>query len=631
MSIEHYLLASDGYSSTTLTLGFSHPLERGPISKSLQDRWESHKGPLLQMIGALLEIECGMSCGTWGVSLVSYSKPGYQRETIYQPTLIINLQGPCGQGMPPNWSVARDQIKELLKTRSIEAEVEILSKKPKSERSLFALKPDEAIRAYEIIRDRLLEIIEDNLSTAWSMICVWSIGIDTLSAEPALVVFVDPGTVKDWNTLVVNLKGIINAAIPPKSSLVIDVEFLPGGTGLLNLDTVDDEGMDEEEDENDQGGMPGMDLSSQLCKNPWMGMSIRVDGERGGGTLGGFVELDVEGTKHSGFLTNWHVVQPPRNADTAIKKASARYGTNYFSASDPTQVGLHYLAEKDVESTKEGLSHTLAKATKKLQQEEKDKDYRLLFGSKPSLGYLMRKEMLVKEIAETEEKLRLVDALPAPIGRVIVSSGRSTTEKDGLAHIIDWAFVELGESSPPLVRQNKLPPKDMILDPKVWDLPDILMVPEMATGFGKLEGGKFYYKVGRTTGLTHGICHGTQAYVPGEHIRYNERGNPVRVRDKGQATMEWILVGGPDDEKKQTSFCQPGDSGAFIIDTDGKVSGLMYGNLQNYCGPPYERKCYIGAGLATSMEVVIEAIRLKTTRKDGNGKKVASGGTIKLV
>ncbi|MCJ1347410.1 hypothetical protein MMC31_005635 [Peltigera leucophlebia] len=176
-------------------------------------------------------------------------------------------------------------------------------------------------------------------------------------------------------------------------------------------------------------------------------MSIGVDGERGSGTLGGFVELDVTGKKHSGFLTNLHVVQPPRNADIAIKEAPARFGTNYFSASDLTRVGLHYLSEKDVGRTNGGLDSTLAKATKQLQQEEDDNDFRVLFGSKPSLGYLMQRGRLGKEIAETEEKLRLVEALPAPIGRVIVSSGRSTTEKDGLAHIIDWVFIELGESS----------------------------------------------------------------------------------------------------------------------------------------------------------------------------------------
>lgn len=55
---------------------------------------------------------------------------------------------------------------------------------------------------------------------------------------------------------------IINAAIPPKSSLTIDGEFSLGGTGLLNLDTIDDEGMNKEEDGNDDVRMPGIDLSS---------------------------------------------------------------------------------------------------------------------------------------------------------------------------------------------------------------------------------------------------------------------------------------------------------------------------------------------------------------------------------
>lgn len=56
-------------------------------------------------------------------------------------------------------------------------------------------------------------------------------------------------------------------------------------------------------------------------------MSIGVDGERGGGTLGGFVEVGVAGAKHRGFLANWHVVQPPRNADVAAAKGSAAHGT----------------------------------------------------------------------------------------------------------------------------------------------------------------------------------------------------------------------------------------------------------------------------------------------------------------
>lgn len=39
--------------------------------------------------------------------------------------------------------------------------------------------------------------------------------------------------------------------------------------------------------------------------------------------------------------------------------------------------------------------------------------------------------------------------------------------------------------------------------------------------------------------------------------------------------MEWITVGRSDGEKKPSSVCQTRDSGFFIIDADGKVSGLM--------------------------------------------------------
>ena len=77
----------------------------------------------------------------------------------------------------------------------------------------------------------------------------------------------------------------------------------------------------------------------------------------------------------------------------------------------------------DVECTKEGLDRNACstQAAKRLEQKEEDNNSRVLCGAKPSRGYLMRKEILVKDIAETKEELRLVEALPSPIGRVIVS------------------------------------------------------------------------------------------------------------------------------------------------------------------------------------------------------------------
>ena len=75
-------------------------------------------------------------------------------------------------------------------------------------------------------------------------------------------------------------------------------------------------------------------------------------------------------------------------------------------------------------------------------------------------------------------------------------------------------------------------------------------------------------------------------------------------------------------EKKPSSVCQTGDSGYFIIDADGKVSGMMSDVTATYKIIAVRQTGYVGAGSATSMEVVIEAIYSKKT-----GKIIAPGGT----
>lgn len=139
-----------------------------------------------------------------------------------------------------------------------------------------------------------------------------------------------------------------------------------------------------------------------------------------------------------------------------------------------------------------------------------------------------------------------------------------------------------------------------------------LQGPGIATGFGKLEYGKSYYKVGRTTGLTHGICHGAQANLPGEHIRYNEKGNPARLRDKGKATMEWILVGGPDDEKKQSSFLPAWGLRSFYYRHQRKSTGPDVWQPAELLRSARPTKGLCGCRLS-------DLVRLKTTN-DGNGK-----------
>ena len=88
--------------------------------------------------------------------------------------------------------------------------------------------------------------------------------------------------------------------------------------------------------------------------------------------------------------------------------------------------------------------------------------------------------------------------------------------------------------------------------------------------FGKLEEGKLYAKVGRTTGLTVGTYRGVMACSwkrEKDKIRYDDGGNEVKT--KGVATH--IIVG-----IKGIRFCELGDSGSFIISCDGKICGVLH-------------------------------------------------------
>lgn len=98
-----------------------------------------------------------------------------------------------------------------------------------------------------------------------------------------------------------------------------------------------------------------------------------------------------------------------------------------------------------------------------------------------------------------------------------------------------------------------------------------------------------------------------------------------RERGKGHNGMVIIVVVAPDDEKKAV------ERGALAIDANGKASGLMYGNLQNYCGPTGTNENVMWVPpcrlQATSIEVLIEAIRLEKAKKGRKkGKVVAPGG-----
>ncbi len=194
-------------------------------------------------------------------------------------------------------------------------------------------------------------------------------------------------------------------------------------------------------------------------------------------------------------------------------------------------------------------------------------------GFHPSVGYQRRKGELLDSIKFYEAKGKIVEKMPIPLGRVLVSSGSGVTVAGGEAHIMDWAFVEINKGSAGLIGTNAIPrPDSKFKMPEDFGVgTKVLTFPGRASRFSEMVAGEGYFKAGRTTGLTSGICNGAEAHVPSQHVRYDDEGKRTIVRVNGKATKEYALVEGVREED-QKSVSRPGDS--------GPLSSIFVGGLR---------------------------------------------------
>lgn len=156
-------------------------------------------------------------------------------------------------------------------------------------------------------------------------------------------------------------------------------------------------------------------------------------------------------------------------------------------------------------------------------------------------------------------------------------------------------------------------------------------------GFSELEKGQWYFKVGRTTAITAGLCHGTKmilgtGYLTGVRTKYDNTGKRSRLAKPVVFVEEYIILNsrlGMGVEKQQ-DFCQAGDAGGLVIDSRGFVAGLMYANYSSQTGPLNDEGWYVAAGLAMTMPDVQASIGLKTTPLDSSGSPIGSPGELLL-
>lgn len=403
------------------------------------------------------------------------------------------------------------------------------------------------------------------------------------TVKPAVVILVKPKTVHDWKTAAQKLSYIL-WGFPG-----ISIEFLPGYVG-------------------DVPGRSFAGIPNRIQSTPTMGSSIGEVGQHGGGTLGGFVTLEGNGFKHHGFLTNHHVVRPyssPPHVIHDINKVG--YGTKSLTTN------IQYPAKDDLKATVDGVNAEVETVKTQMMDLELKVQRFGWKGEPVPRTFQSNLDFEQQNLAAQQNLQAQLQALPSTLGKVLFSSGDAISPTTS---ILDWAFV----ASPP--HRNKLPSRDAPgLSNKLASSYGITGAacsvvdnpPSYAKEFSTMEPGKWYFKQGRATDITTGLCHGVEVDINRTgKIRFDEQGKEVKL-GLG-STKELVIL------DKQISalegnaypFCEGGDSGSFILDHRGRVAGLMYGEFTGFCGPPNRGRTYMGAGLVTSMEEVLASIKAKT-------------------
>ncbi|KAL1964467.1 hypothetical protein VTN77DRAFT_6893 [Rasamsonia byssochlamydoides] len=613
MSIEQYLYRSDPYRSTSVPNPLPYPLVANCASESVKTRIQAYYSDIL----SILRDHGFQDRPLFAVDEVT--KPGYPSGDT--PVVMLRLKFRFQDVVPRVLGDAKDAIHSFLISHDIDGvHVEIVHLDRCFLPSLFAIDPSHhAVVIYEEIKRQLIDHLDVSLGSSWRVLSIFNVGRTEDNALPTIVVMVDPGTICDFSSLEHSIKRLLHAP----THISIAVEFLPGGASPLTTPPREEE---------IQEGDPGTSFLWRMSRDghPKLGFSIGIKGERGGGTMGGFVTLSQNGITHKGILTNYHVIRPPSSSDKPLLLQADQFGSSMFKR-DATQVEVLYFADKDIKATLQDADNSICDRQEQLEKDRAEQRERKMVGARPSVGVQNRIEYLEEQLTEFKEKQQIVRSMPFTLGKVLVSSGKSLVNN----RILDWAFVEAtNPAGEKFFGPNRMP---AIPPPKIPSMYTrrTLFAPEGVplVEFGGLEKGSYYVKIGRTSNLTAGVCNGALAYCnwsERDGIRYDEKGTEVKVADN--RTEEYVILDKStrQTEHTQASFCEAGDSGSFIIDGNGKVCGLLYGELSGRCGPPGNQTTYVQAGLATSMPDIIESIRSRTTPRNANGSPAGSPAILAL-
>ena len=546
---------------------------------------------------------------------------------------VVRILVNAGEGNPlEKWSAARRDITALLDDHGFDdLDVEIQDLNRFYQPSLFPIHPSHpAVTIYKSVREDLLVRISNSIGSVWNFLSLFEVGRSANLGEPAIVLMVDPLAERDWSILKASLEAVINNRQDMRGRS-LPVEIMPGGWADVP---------------HDQQSRPGLSFLDDFEGHPRSGTSIGVRGEIGCGTLGGYFHLKSPKKIHKGFLASSHAVAPASSAPSTAILEYDLLGLAYTASDNAAgRTWIHYFAQKDVDATRtnaEERLQTLKTEVTAINERLKRHEERGESASGRSAGIKEMRTDFMQHIRLTEQALLTVKTIPKLYGRTIVASGRRLTPQ---MKTLDYAFVETSSTD-----TNQVPPESSFTDIKGRPI-DLgiskqeLMLPSTYRSFTNIEAGRWYYKVGRTTRLTSGICNGVEAWVrpSGQHTLFNARGAVVSVRrfgkklqvneetgrliydEKGKPkesedpndvyyASEWVIVNATVDGSsigKQREFCDLGDSGSLILDQYARVAGILWGSVTGYCGPEGEGTVYSSAGLVSDIDDVEASLKVQ--------------------
>lgn len=574
LSIEEYLYRCDPYRSTSITEPWPYPVVSQPASPAIVQKVEACKSAVLNILS---EHNFPNTRPHLNFLVDDITKPGYPLG--HQPITVLRLIYLRVESPPKRLGPTKDAVYNLIRQRGIlNVHVEIVFLDKCFRPSLFTVdKNDPTVAAYANVKYPIMRTVNAKLGTEWNLLGLFNVGLTKAATTRSITVFVNsPTTTPD-----------------------------PGGLSMA--------------DSMREDGVPGP------------GTSIGVLPERGGGTLGLFVKLHMEKKIIKGALTNFHVVRPPSCADASTVDRANRFGSSIYTP-DSTRVDVSYFAEKDKDATDHALERRIQRFTQTLRKASEEKETREVAGMRVNQGVLFDINAAQGTIASSQRKLAVVRRMPLNLGKVLVSSGRALLDD----RIADWAIIGLnlepfqGESSNLVNRMPHVTPSQ-----KEYRQPFgqwvVAMEGRPIEAFGDLEAGEWYCKVGRTTGVTAGMCNGISTYCnwpdSGNRARFHKDRQQVPVEDG--ITEEWAIMSEsrcPERENVQVEFAKKGDSGSAVLNRLGDACGLVYGSSWGLCGHNSNQS----AGLCTTMSNVCRWVEEKTTPKDDQGNPTGPGGVLSL-